>query len=76
MPIFRIVIIDEIKIYLGFYNSGTTGGDSFQLILKPVADQSLFKPIREYFITVWDSKDTKKVDLSQVNDSAYIHSLR
>ncbi|MCX6680093.1 MAG: hypothetical protein NTX42_07000 [Methanothrix sp.] len=76
MPIFRIVIIDEKTIYLGFYRAGTTGGDSFQLILKPVAEQSLYKPIKEYFITVWDSKDTKKVNLNQVNEKGYLESLR
>ena len=75
MPIFRIVIIDYRTIYLGFYKSELGREGSFQLILRPAEEQSLFKPINEYFFTIWNSQDIKKVDLSRINEKGYIKSL-
>lgn len=59
MPIFRIAIVDNRLLYLGFYRGSATGDDTPQLVLNALEEVSFFKPFQEYFDTIWDDKNTR-----------------
>ena len=75
MPIFRIAIVNNRKMYLGFFRPRTKGKDSIQLVLDSDYEQSVFKPFKEYFNMIWNDDKTKIVDLARVDDDDYINSL-
>jgi hypothetical protein len=55
LPIFRLAIIDENIIYLGYYRSRGAGQDSPQLLLSREDRTSYFQPFREYFEDIWNN---------------------
>jgi hypothetical protein len=57
MPIFRIAIVDNGLIYLGFYRGRATGNDTPQLVLN-ASRESFFKPFKEYFEVIWNDETT------------------
>ena len=59
MPIFRIVIVDNRLLYLGFYRGRATGDDTPQLVLNASEEVSFFKPFQEYFDIIWNNENTR-----------------
>lgn len=74
MPIFRIAIVDNEKIYVGHYRVNSDGVDLQQLILQG-KDKILFKQFADYCNVTWNSDELIKIDFDLLDDKAYLSKL-
>ena len=65
VPIFRVVVIDDSKIFVSFYQRRETGKSSFQLeLFDPKNNNNLFVAFKLHFETMWAVSE--KVNLNEV----------
>lgn len=75
MPIFRIAIVDEEKIYFGQYRINDGGENLSQIVLQG-KDKMLYRELSEYYEVAWDNVDLKWFDLSRIDDTQYLDTLK
>lgn len=74
IPIFRIAIVDNEKIYVGHYRINDDGGDLSQMVLQG-KDKILFRQFFDYCSVIWDSDELKPIDLDSLDDDNYLATL-
>lgn len=74
IPIFRIAIVDNEKIYVGHYQVNDDGEDLSQMVLNG-KDKILFRQFFDYYSVTWDSDELKPIDLDSLDDYNYLATL-
>lgn len=74
LPVFRIAITDNERIYLGHYKVNNDGSQLPQLLLQG-KKKILFKQFYDYFNATWNSKNLISIDLDKLDDDKYLNSL-
>lgn len=74
MPVFRIAIADNGKIYLGHYRINNDGSQLQQLVLQG-KDKVLFAQFSDYFNTTWDDPDLKSLDFDKIGNQEYLKAI-
>jgi len=77
IPIFRIAIVNDETIFVGFYRVDDSGDDIPQLILKG-KDELLYQQFKDYFNITWNGNTLKTIDLDKINseDEIYMQELK
>ncbi len=74
MPVFRIAIIDNQKIYVGHYRVNDNGEKLPQLILQG-KNKILFKQFFDYWNVTWNDVGLKTINLDMIDNEEYIKKL-
>ncbi len=74
MPIFRIAVVDDEKIYVGHYRVNSDGTSLSQIKLQG-KDKILFKQFLDYCNVTWDSEELKTIDLDELDNQNYLLGL-
>lgn len=74
MPVFRIAIVDDEKIFLGHYKVNNDGSHLPQLILQG-KNKILFRQFWDYFNVTWNRSDLKSIDFSKLDDPEYLNYI-
>jgi len=75
MPVFRIAIVDEEKIYFGQYRINSGGENLSQIVLQG-KDKMLYRELSEYYSIAWDNANLKCFDFDKIDDQSYLDSLK
>lgn len=75
MPVFRIAIVDEEKIYFGQYRINSGGENLSQIVLQG-KDKMLYRELSEYYSIAWDNANLKYFDFDKIDDQSYLDSLK
>ncbi len=52
-PVWRLLIADNSKAFLGYYPTGMRGYEGPMFVFQAVDNATLFQPVKHYFNTVW-----------------------
>lgn len=74
LPVFRIAIVDNERIYLGHYKVNNDGSQLPQLLLQG-KNKILFKQFFDYYNITWNSPDLITIDLDKLEDDEYLNTL-
>lgn len=75
MPVFRIAIVDEEKIYFGQYRINSGGENLSQIVLQG-KDKMLYRELSQYYSIAWDDINLKCFDFDKIDDQSYLDSLK
>lgn len=74
LPVFRIAITDNERIYLGHYKVNNDGSQLPQLLLQG-KNKILFKQFFDYYNVTWNNPDLITIDLDKLEDDEYLNTL-